>query len=63
MLFKKKIECVFCKKSTKKKTAYTINMNTAEGVHKTYCCPKCAEDFDEMAQYVEKDIAKRTFTI
>jgi uncharacterized protein YozE (UPF0346 family) len=38
-------------------------MNTAEGVHKSYACPKCAEEFDELAQFVEKDIDKRTFTV
>ena len=62
-LFKKKVKCVFCQKHTKKKTAYTINMNTAEGVHRTFCCPRCAEEFDGLAQYVEKNIDKRTFTL
>ena len=63
MFFKPKVKCVFCEKLTKKKTAYTINMNTAEGVHKAHACPKCAETFDEIAQSVEKDIGKRTYTI
>lgn len=62
-IFKPKVKCVFCQKNTKKKTAYTINMNTAEGVHRTYACPKCAEEFDDLAQYVEKNIDKRTFTL
>jgi hypothetical protein len=38
-------------------------MNTAEGMHKTYACPPCAQEFDELAEYVEKDIDKRTYTI
>lgn len=59
----KKVDCVFCKKLTKKKKAYTINMNTAEGLHRAYACEKCAKDFDELAQYVEKNIDKRTYTI
>lgn len=62
-IFKKKVKCVFCEKLTKKKNAYTINMNTADGIHKTYACPKCAEEFDEIAQCAEKNIAKRTFTV
>lgn len=58
-----KVKCVFCNKLTKKKKAFTINMNTAEGLHKTHACPKCAEEFDDLAQYLEKDIDKRTFTL
>jgi hypothetical protein len=59
----KKVTCVFCNKLTKKKKAFTINMNTAEGLHKTHACPKCAEEFDQLAQHMEKDIDKRTFTL
>jgi hypothetical protein len=63
MIFKSKVKCVFCEKLTKKKTAYTINMNTAEGTHSTRACPKCAEEFDQLAQFAEKNIDKRTFTV
>lgn len=63
MIFKSKVKCVFCEKLTKKKTAYTINMNTAEGTHKTHACPSCALEFDKLAQFAEKNIDKRTFTV
>lgn len=64
MIFgKRKVDCVFCKKRTPKKTAFTINMNTIEGMHQTFACPKCAKEFDEIAQYVEKNIERRTYTI
>jgi transposase-like protein len=64
MLFRdKKVKCVFCKRLTRKKKAFTINMNTAEGLHKSYACPECSKDFDELAQHMEKNIDKRTFTI
>lgn len=58
-----KITCVFCKALTKKKKAYTISMSTADGPHKVHCCEICAKEFDELAQYVEKNDAKRTYTI
>jgi transposase-like protein len=59
----KKVKCVFCKKDTKKKKAFTIKMKTAEGMHSTYACEPCAKEFEEMAQYVEKNIDKRIYTI
>ena len=64
MLFRdRKVKCVFCQKNTRKKKAFTINMNTAEGTHKTHACPPCAKEFDELAKYLEKDIDERTYTI
>ena len=61
--FKPKVVCVFCKKKTKTKTAYTIKMNMQDGKHVSYACPPCAAEFDELAQYVEKDNANRSFTL
>jgi uncharacterized protein YozE (UPF0346 family) len=58
----KKVKCVFCKRNTRKKKAFTINMNTADGQHKIHACPDCAKDFDELAQYMEKDIDRRTYS-
>jgi hypothetical protein len=58
-----KVECVFCKKLTKKKTAYTIKMTTADGFHSTYACEPCAKDFEEIAQFVEKNVDKRIYTL
>lgn len=60
---KQQVTCVFCKQLTKKKTAYTIKMTTADGYHSTYACEPCAKDFEEMAQFVEKNVDKRVYTL
>ena len=59
----RKVKCVFCEKPTPRKTAYTIRMNTADGQHSVFACEPCADDFDKMASYLEKNLDKRTYTI
>lgn len=62
-IFSKKLQCFNCSIQLKEKQAFTIKVNTLEGLHEMKMCEKCAKDFDQIMTQVEEIINERNNTI
>jgi NAD-dependent SIR2 family protein deacetylase len=52
-LFSSKPSCFNCGNKTKKDKASTITLDTAEGKHEIFACPKCSGPFNELLEALE----------
>ncbi len=53
------IKCFSCGVKTTKKTAWTVEMITAEGKHKITLCEPCGIDFDKLADELKEVLDER----
>jgi|TARA_B110000908_G_C10034818_1_gene349079 hypothetical protein len=51
--------CFQCNVKTTKKTAWTVEMNTAEGKHKINLCEPCGVDFNKLAIELQEVLDER----
>ena len=51
--FSRKIDCFICGTKTKKKEAFDVKVDTAEGKLSIYACPNCAVPFNELLAELE----------
>jgi uncharacterized protein with PIN domain len=55
----KTLKCFNCDTKLKEKEAFTIKVDTLEGLHEMKMCEKCAKYFDEIMKQVEEIIDER----
>lgn len=63
-MFGKKVKCFNCEAKIKKpEKAFTIKLNTLEGLHEVKMCPECAQRFDKIALQLEEILNERDESI
>lgn len=55
----RKLKCFNCDVAIKEKEAYTIKLDTLEGLHEMKMCEKCAKDFDDIMIQIQEILDER----
>jgi hypothetical protein len=53
-LFRKQLECFFCKVQLTEQNTYTLQYSSRDGLHSAKICNDCATTFDELAALKEE---------